>query len=332
MGFFDHDRATPGIGDESAPPMLWYPRAAVSGCRLSLDRTRSVPTTDQTGKSLVYVVPHISDTIECWSGEDWVPRHVPYDLGSTQTRKVLQLDISACVDATNYDVYVRNVTGQWSIMYRAWPTTNRGTVPVHPDMHPDGLGVRDGRLVLGSWGGSVSDCQPSIDPTWLYLGTFRTSAAGQCEDSATKRFVWNMYNRVARPMRALDATDSWTYTTATIRQANANAANQIEFVRGLDLDSVRADIHVMVHNATNIYVSAGFGLDSTTTMDSTATKGGAAHSLTTTLDAHYSGFPGLGYHFLAWLEYSQAAGTTTWYGDNTTPTVLNSGITGEVLA
>jgi len=331
MSFFEHDARLPGIGDESAPPMLWYPRASVSGCRLSLDRTRSVPTADQTAKSVIYVVPHESGTIECWSGEDWVPRHVPYDLGSTQTRKVLQLDISACVDATNYDVYVRNVTGQWSIMCRAWPTTNRGTVPVHPDMHPDGLGVRDGRLVLGSWGGSVSDCQPSIDPTWLYLGTFRTSAAGQCEDSAAKRFVWNMYNRVPRPMLALDSTDSWSYASSTIRQANASASNQIAFVRGLNVDEARAQVTVLAYASSDVSC-AGVGLDSTTVFVTDGTRGLSVIGYSNIIGT-YRGLPGLGYHYLTWLEAGTATGTHTFFGDNTSGSLpIVSGISGSVLA
>ena len=58
-----------------------------------------------------------------------------------------------------------------------------------------------------------------------YVGTIYASGANTTEDSFAKRYVWNYYNRVARPMRVTEATDTWTYTTAAFRQANGAAAN-----------------------------------------------------------------------------------------------------------
>jgi hypothetical protein len=37
-----------------------------------------------------------------------------------------------------------------------------------------------------------------------------------------------------------------------------------------------------------------------------------------------------GYHFVAWLEWSTASGTTTWYGDNNSPTTQQSGLMGYI--
>jgi hypothetical protein len=42
-------------------------------------------------------------------------------------------------------------------------------------------------------------------------------------------------------------------------------------------------------------------------------------------------FPSIGYHYYAWLEYSHAIGTSTWYGDFGAPTQAQSGLV-ETLA
>jgi hypothetical protein len=41
--------------------------------------------------------------------------------------------------------------------------------------------------------------------------------------------------------------------------------------------------------------------------------------------------PIAGYNYMAWLENASAAGTCTWYGDNTVPVRFQSGISGSVL-
>ena len=43
-------------------------------------------------------------------------------------------------------------------------------------------------------------------------------------------------------MSASDATASWTYSTATFRQANGSAANQLNFVVGYSEDAVEARV------------------------------------------------------------------------------------------
>lgn len=57
----------------------------------------------------------------------------------------------------------------------------------------------------------------------LYLGTFRTvdSPGVGSEDSRTRRYLWNVYNRILKPMYAVDATGH-TYTTASLRAWNNN--------------------------------------------------------------------------------------------------------------
>jgi hypothetical protein len=48
--------------------------------------------------------------------------------------------------------------------------------------------------------------------------------------------------------------------------------------------------------------------------------------------AEYRGYPGIGFHYLQWLEISQTSGTSTWYGNATIGTILQSGMIAEVQA
>jgi hypothetical protein len=168
---------------------------------------------------------------------------------------------------------------------------------------------------------------------------FRSDAASQINDSLAKRHVWNMHSRLPRARCAtpLETTDTWVYTTATIRQANANAANQLDFLRGLDEDGVaaRTVAVVRVDSAAGISVFTLIGLDSTTAMATGCYSGTATAYVANFqlhLSAQYSGMPGLGRRVLTWLEYSDAGANTTWAGDNGTPTRIQSGISGEMLA
>jgi hypothetical protein len=68
--------------------------------------------------------------------------------------------------------------------------------------------------------------------TRRYVGTIRiTAVTGQCEDSETKRYVWNMYNRVGRSIYKTDTT-SHTYNSSTVRPWNNDATNKTSFVYG----------------------------------------------------------------------------------------------------
>jgi hypothetical protein len=137
-------------------------------------------------------------------------------------------------------------------------------------------------------------------------------------------------------MRALEGTDTWDYTTATFRQANASTANQLNFVVGYGEDAVSAHVQAFVKNSTaNVDAIVGIGLDATNAL----ATGCLAYSGTTQVVSQYVGvyaqlktFPGVGKHYLAWIELSAATGTATWGGDGGAPTSSQSGIHGEIWA
>jgi hypothetical protein len=218
---------------------------------------------------------------------------------------------------TMYDVFVYDNSGTPTLELLAWTNdTTRATALVRQDGH---------------W------CKTG-DLTRLYVGSFRTTGvSGETEDSAVKRFVWNYYHQVQRPLRKLVALDGsgWSYSTATWRQADADASNQVEVVIGV----VGATLHLDVHhaaggNASAVRASTSIGEDSTSVV------------MTEFLGGHfiqvgsggYAGAgpkglvvkaPAVGYHFYAWLENAATSGTTSW--GLTSSGLGNIGLSGWVM-
>jgi len=164
--------------------------------------------------------------------------------------------------------------------------------------------------------------------TKRYIGTFRTtSTIGQCEDSISQRYVWNYYNRISRTLQVIEATNTWTYATATWRVWNNSAANRVSFVRGVNEDSVSLIFLCGVSSSTGsalIGISLGGGAP-------VALFSRSAITLANELVAFYNGLPAEGFNYLQLMEYASAA-TTTFYGDNSASIAQQSGAYGELEA
>ncbi len=169
--------------------------------------------------------------------------------------------------------------------------------------------------------------------TKRYLGSVYINATGgQTDDSIAKRYVFNYYNRVLRRLYVNETTDSWAYTTATIRQANGAAANQLDVMVGVAEDALAMQLtaHVINTNA-NVQMIVGIG-DNVTNAFASGSRIGRVDNLNTSsiqqITAEYVAQPAEGRRFYPWCEYSQATGATTWYGDNAAPTLTQSGLSG----
>jgi len=284
----------------NAADILAISDTSLSEARLTLTTALPVTVGDVTAATNIYLTPFKGNRISLYSGSAW----------STLTFTEITAAVPATTD-TNYDVFVYDSSGV-TVELVAWSSdTARATALTTQD----GIYVKSG------------------DTTRRYVGTFRTTGvSGQTEDSKTKRFVWNYYNRVNRVTEVLESTDSWTYSTATVRQANASTANQFEYVTGLSEDLVSALIQVMiVPSLSNNYSVVGVGVDSTTVFSGIYgrnSQGNGGSALSTGL---YKDTALLGYHYVAWLEYVETGTTTTFYGDNGGPTLVKSGMTGEIM-
>lgn len=272
----------------------------VNELRLSLTTAVPVTTSDVTGAATIYLVPYTGRNIALYDGSAWNIRSTP------------EVSLALTVTSGNcYDVFAYDNAGTVTLETLAWTNaTTRATA----------LAYQDGVLVK------------SGAATRRYLGTVYATGTNQVDDSAAKRHLWNYYHRRARPMRVLEATNSWTYSTATLRQANAATANQLDFVIGVSEDTVEAHVVASAANDTgSTILAAAIGLDSTSAMVSGCVNG-VANALVVNnpivIHADYKALIAVGRHTLVWLEYAQASGTTTWYGDNNAPSERQSGIEG----
>jgi hypothetical protein len=262
----------------------------IPGGRLTLTTAVPVTTSDVTAAGTLYYTPCVHPVIRVWDGTRWLIK--------TFAEISLALTLTS---GKNYDVFVDDDAATL-VLSAAW--TNDTT-------RADALGTQDSVIVLNS------------DKTKLWLGTIRASGANTTEDSVLKRFVWNTYNRKARPMLAIEATDFWAYTSTTIRQANAATANKVEFVQGANDEAVTAQLVAWVSIEDNTiaeYAIAGIGLDSITAFSGLRTGAyineGAAdtNNVFMPFAALYRGNPTIGYHYLAWLE-AGCTGTCNFVGD-----------------
>lgn len=266
------------------------------GGRLTLTTGVPVTTADVTGATNLYYTPYMNDRVVVWDGTRW----------KSIVFTEITLAMGTLTSGLPYDVFAYDSAGSLAIELTAWTDTVTRNFAIS---------ILDGRY-----------CK-TTNKARLYLGTICTTSTTQTEDSKAKRYLWNMYNRVTKYQSVVDTTDSWTYTTATWRAANNSTSNRVLFVVGLAEDIISAHVAAIMQNAGSIGASPGVGVDSTSA-NSAQVIAGIAISTSSWGTAHYKGVPGVGAHYLQWLEISQATGTTTWYGDAGL-TLLQSGMVAE---
>ena len=273
--------------------------------RLTLTAGTPVTTADVTGAATIYASPYRGNQIALYDGARW----------NLRTSAEFSLALGTLSSGKPYDVFCYDNNGVPTLEFLAWTNdTTRATALTKQD----GVYVKTGAL------------------TRRYLGTFYTTSTTTTEDSLAKRYLWNYHHRVARLLKVVESTDTWTYTTAAWRQANDAAGNQLEMVIGVSEDLVDAQVYTAGANdtAANVDILGGIGVDSTTVNSAIvhpqqqATVIGRPQHNT----AIWSGYPGVGRHYLAWLEYSDATGTTTWRGDSGNSSISQCGIIGKVSA
>lgn len=268
--------------------------------RLTTESGVPVSTSDRTAQGTLYFTPFAGNRVGLYDGTRW----------GLHAFTELSLALSALTSGKNYDVFLYDNAGT--------PTLELSAAWTDDTTRADALTTQDGVLVK------------SGATTRRYLGTIRTTGTTTTEDSTTKRFVWNYYNRTDRTLLKQDTTASWTYTSASWRATNNSSSNRIEVVTGAVGGVLRASVAAAIEAASGRDSAIGMGLDSTT---SPVTMLGvyANYSATTTLIssgyAHADIFIPLGYHYVSGMEFGHASGIT-YYGARTSSTPIGTGIKG----
>lgn len=278
---------------------------ATDGFRVGASSATCFPTADITAATTLYLTPCTGNRIAL------------YDSSGVATVYV-SAEVSIAVPATTsqmYDIFVFASGSTPTLELLAWTNdTTRAT------------GIT--RTTTGAY-------TKSGDLTRRYVGSFRTTTvSGQTEDSFAKRYVWNYYNRIRRVGRVFDSTDSWPYTTATWRQMNGAATNQLDFVIGVAEVAAHVQVTAQASNTNvSVRINVGIGEDSTTTPSATSIIGlvdSAVANARFQLLATDDTYPAIGRHVFVPLEFSAATGTTTWYGDNGGGPSMQTGILGWI--
>lgn len=181
-------------------------RGLTPGGRLTTESGVPVSTSDRTAQSTIYYTPFVHDQIVLWDGTNWRP----YTFTETS------LALSGLTSGKPYDVFGYVSSGVLTLELLVWTNdTTRATA----------VTLQDGRY-----------CK-SGDKTRLLLGTIYTTGTTTTADSLAARYVWNMYNRVARRCYVANST-SHTYTTGAWREwNNGSGVTRLSFVSGIGLDS-----------------------------------------------------------------------------------------------
>lgn len=302
--FVEDPAGTPTSRKITLARLLGLALSHIAQGRLTTETGVAVSTSDRTGQGTIYYTPAPGNRVALYDGTRW----------KLYTFTERSLALSSLTSGKNYDVFLYDNAGTLTLeLSAAW--TDDVT-------RADALTTQDGvRVKNGA-------------TTRRLIGTIRTTGTTTTEDSAAKRYVWNENNRVRRVLRnATESTASWNYTSTTIRQANANGANQLDYVTGA-ADTVIEALVLGIFSLTNSVVCAvGVGVDSTTANSAQEFQGSQIISgAIASPRAQYRGYPGLGRHFLAWLEWVHSvSGTVTWYGTETfTVQVGQSGIVGVI--
>lgn len=294
---------TAGTIADGGPPASASLNGIVNG-RLTLTSGLAVTTSDVTAATIIYFTPYKGNQISLFDGVSaW----------NLFTFPQLSIAVPGTTN-TMYDVFIFDNVGTPTLELQAW--TNLTTRAI-------GLVLQDGVYVK------------SGASTRRYLGSFSTTGvAGQTEDSLLKRYNWNYYNRIKRPMDRSDPTANWNYSVATIRQANGNSANQLDFVIGVSEDSVYAQVFAVSANSTGTarVVLTGIGLDSTTVNSAMHfTNGLALNSFGLPQIATYENLISAGRHVLTWLEKGAGVDSQIWFGNNGVSGNFRSGIVGYLF-
>ncbi len=293
------------VGGNPIPPTVSF----MDDFRLSAQTANCLPSSDVTGATSLFFTPCTGNRMTLFN-----------TTGAIENCTLAELSLS--------------IPGTTSQMYDVW-------------IYDSSFGSCAGTMEFLAWTSDTARATSltRVNGRWtktgdssrMYVGSFRShpTSSGQVDDSATRRDVWNMYNRARRPLSRVETTATWNYTTATVRQANGSTANQVQVVTGLAESQLDLSLNIGVQNPNGaaVIVSAGIGEDSTTSyavgQSAACTQDGTdGVTIPTAIAVRLAKFPAIGKHVYSWNEWSTATSTTTWVNSRTAGSTNNSGLQG----
>lgn len=269
----------------------------LNGFRLSVDNADGEIA--DASYATIFAVPVRSNQICLWNGAVWqmFPAAGAVSLAISGRTANLPFDIFAAPNVSTFTLEVVN----WST------STARATALAKKD----GVWVKSGDNTRRYLGTALPDSTTTV-------GFQRNQ--GVAGGAAATWGLWNVDNRRLVALRSADASSSWTYNSATWRQANNPATDvcRSRCVIGLDLDPIDVQIDVFASSDTAAN-QLGVAIGTSPTTPLTDAAGGLisvpASNALIGLHARHTQFPTtIGLRNFYWLEKGAATGTNTFYG------------------
>lgn len=289
--------------------------------RLTPTSGTPVITTNTTAQTTLYYEPYVGTFCPIYNGSAWEMK----DFASALS---LALDSNSGntgyqQSGKNFDVFYAYVSGVY--YFGTGPAWTDDTTRSAALARVKGVWVNNATMTLkhgSSSGNTVS--VPSNQAT--YLGTIRATANGQTGINFggsgangvanTGLYIWNLYNQTRMVFNVSDSTDSWSYTTASWRAANASNDNRVNFVKGILGNAEEANYLTSFIPATASADNGviAIGLDSTSTPAGHYTPSGSNPSSSAITEhphyAKWSGHAAIGFHYVQAMEYGHSGGGT----------------------
>ncbi len=209
------------------------------GGRLTLATGVPVMFNGSRTSSTVFFTPFRGQAAPLWTGKAF--RAFDYGGELSQLTADTTKSPAAVVANSNYDVFLWTDNGTYrATRGPAWTSnTARGT----------GVGSSELELLKGIYVNKVAITNGPAARFGLYLGSFHSNASATVNfifgglasgGSAGDLGVWNNFNRVLIGSYVFDTGTSYTYTSATVRQARDSTGNQISFMNGQVEDAANA--------------------------------------------------------------------------------------------
>lgn len=280
--------------------------------RLTLTTGTPVMIAGVSGATTIYYTPYQGSTVPFYDGTEFYLK-VCAEISNITTNSAVGNAGPAAVGASsNYDLFVWDNAGFCTLTRAAaWTnnTTRANTLTRQNGILLNTSSITNGPAALrGTYVGSVSSNGSStID--WILGAAASGGTAGSYQ-------VWNAYNRVLTGCVVTDSGATYTYTTATIRQARASAGNQCSFMLGLQEDTVPVSINEVVTMVPAVGAFTRFapGADSTSTFACPAAfvESGAATTLSGSAMPGCLLAPGIGNHVISANELGDGTNANTF--------------------
>jgi hypothetical protein len=288
--------------------------ASVSMGRLTLQPVEPVMIADYSAKTLMYFTPYIGNLVAVYDGTAFSFREFTELSNDTTQSSTGKAGPAAVVANKNYDYFVWDDGGVMRLTRGgAWNSdTVRSATDENDLQRIKGIPTNKNAITNG----------PAAN-RGTYVGTARSDGSSRlnwirggiaANGTAAVLGVWNMYNRIEQHGFIGDNTNSWAYSSATIRAANGSSTIRVSFICGLQEEYLEA-IYVATMSTAAGSAQVGIGLNATNAFAANSEIGhcsgsGAGFGL---MGSHRAQL--LGWNFMSACEQDSSASGVTYYGD-----------------